>query len=85
MPFRGMQQPGLGYSVVRGLRPKKPRNPSNVGFSKSLWACVQLCWDGDKKRRPKVAEVVKRLEEATANNPSSRKKSDPLRPRMLET
>ena len=64
MPFRGVQQPGLGYSVARGTRPKKPKNPSTVGFSQSLWAFVQRCWNGDKQRRPKAAEVVKCLEGA---------------------
>jgi hypothetical protein len=67
MPFSGVWQSDLGYSVVQGLRPAKPENASAIGFSDSLWGFVQRCWDGDVKMRPKVAEVVTHLEKAAAN------------------
>ena len=66
MPFRGVRQAELGWSVVQGLRPAKPENPPSIGFSDPLWGFVQDCWGGDMKLRPKVAEIVTRLErEAT--------------------
>jgi hypothetical protein len=66
-PFPGVRQTELGYSVVRGQRPAKPDDASAIGFSDSLWAFVQRCWDGDMEMRPKVAEVVSHLEEAAAS------------------
>jgi hypothetical protein len=65
-PFRGVRITELGYAVVAGERPGKPPNALAIGFSDSLWDFVQRCWDGDKKLRPKVAEVVTHLEEAVA-------------------
>ena len=66
MPFRHVRQTELGWSVVQGLRPTKPENAPSIGFSDPLWGFVQRCWGGDIKLRPKVAEVVMRLErEAT--------------------
>jgi serine/threonine protein kinase len=67
IPFRGVQQPELGYSVVQGLRPTKPENAPAIGFSESLWSFVQLCWNGKKERRPEIAEVARHLGEAAAN------------------
>ena len=67
IPFRNVRQTELGWSVVQGLRPDKPTNASAIGFSDSLWGFVQRCWDSNMKLRPKVAEVVRYLEEAAAN------------------
>jgi hypothetical protein len=61
IPFRGVRQMELGYSVVEGLRPTKPENAPAIGFSDGLWDFVQRCWQGNMKFRPKVAEVVTRL------------------------
>ena len=66
-PFRGIGQIELGWSVTQGLRPDKPKDASSIGFSDSLWDFVQHCWDGDRKLRPKVAEVVTHLERAAAD------------------
>lgn len=67
IPFHGVRQTELGWSVVEGLRPVKPENASSIGFSDLLWSFIQRCWDGNMKLRPKVAEVVTHLEGATAN------------------
>jgi serine/threonine protein kinase len=67
IPFRGLNQMELGYSVVGGKRPEKPVNASALGFSDSLWDFAQRCWDGDMKLRPKVWEVATCLENTAAN------------------
>jgi len=64
MPFRGIRQSALAYHVLRGARPTKPENSLAIGFSDSLWAFTQRCWDGPVWSRPKVGEVVAHLEEA---------------------
>lgn len=62
-------------AVVRGKRPDKPELASEIGFSDSLWDLTQLCWNSDRKLRPKAAEVMERLGEAAA------KWRDPMPPR----
>ena len=53
--------------MVRGLRPDKPENASAIGFSDFLWDFVQRCWNGDRKLRPKAAEVGTCLGKAAAH------------------
>ena len=67
MPFRNLRHAELVIAVVGGKRPDKPECASEIGFSDSLWDLTQLCWDSDRKRRPKVAEVVECLGEVAAN------------------
>ena len=67
IPFRGFGPTGYIFPVVKGIRPPKPEDAHDIGFSDSLWAFVQRCWDGDKDSRPRVAEVVTHLAEAATN------------------
>ena len=67
MPFRGMRQSALAYHVLRGKRPAKPEDASDVGFSESLWAFTQNCWDRTMESRPKVGEIVTRLRVASVD------------------
>lgn len=64
-PFRDLNSSKLVYSVIQGERPQKPQNAPAIGFSDSLWDFVKRCWDGDRTRRPLVAEAVERLHLAT--------------------
>jgi len=48
------------------MRPTKPDNASTIGFSDSLWAFAQRCWNGKTELRPKAGEVVAHLGEAAA-------------------
>ena len=67
IPFPGCGVMGSIFSVMEGLRPKKPNNAPTIGFSDPLWAFVQRCWDADMNLRPGVAEVVAQLNMATAD------------------
>jgi len=67
LPFPDIQDSAVAYHVLRGKRPIKPANASAIGFSDSLWAFTQNCWDGEMKSRPKVKEVVTHLGEAMAD------------------
>ena len=67
MPFRGIRQSALAYHVIRGTRPTIPENASAIGFSDSLWAFTENCWDGTIKSRPMVGEIVTHLREAAAS------------------
>ena len=67
IPFRGVRMAELSFNVVLGARPTRPENASAIGFSDSLWRFAQNCWDGDMKLRPKVGDVVVRLESAAGD------------------
>jgi hypothetical protein len=62
-----MRDTEVTYSVVDGLRPRKPENAAAIGFSDSLWYFVERCWHGNMKPRPKVAEVVSQLDRVARN------------------
>jgi len=64
IPFPGIQDSAVGYHVLRGGRPKRPEDASNIGFSDSLWTFTQSCWHGEMESRPEVEEVVKHLGDA---------------------
>ena len=66
-PFRGFWPTGYVFSVVKGMRPSKPRDAPSIGFSDPLWAFVQRCWDANMELRPKVKEVVACLGQAKAS------------------
>ena len=67
IPFRGVRQTELGWCIFHGLRPAKPDNASSIGFSDFLWSFAQRCWDGDRKLRPDIGEVVTRLGKVAAD------------------
>ena len=52
--------------MLRGKRPDKPTNASDMGFSDSLWCFTERCWSGRVELRPSVGEVVTHLSEAAA-------------------
>ena len=66
LPFNGHGLAEIALNVVQGVRPAKPKNALDIGFSDSLWSFVERCWDGEIESRPKVAEVVAHLKEAAA-------------------
>lgn len=67
IPFRTVRHTELGWSVVHGNRPARPENAQSIGFTDSLWAFVQRCWDRDMGSRPTVADVVTQIYEEARN------------------
>ena len=53
--------------MLRGERPRKPTNALDIGFSDSLWAFTQLCWQCEVELRPDVGKVVAHLGKAAAD------------------
>ena len=66
-PYYGVQRAELMFCVVNGNRPDKPVNAEEIGISDPLWKLVQMCWDGDRLRRPRMQEVVEEVGDAAAN------------------
>jgi len=67
IPLPGVRDSAVGYHVLRGERPRQPEDPLVIGFSDSLWAFTERCWDVEMESRPKVKEVVTHLKEAAAD------------------
>lgn len=74
-----MRRPEFANGLLSGLRPAKPPNAFDLGFSESLWDFLMLCWDKDSNQRPVADKVVKLLGEAAAN------RKTPMPPRVLTT
>ena len=45
----------------KGLRLQKPIYPLNPAINSELFELMKLCWDGDKRKRPKYSEIASRL------------------------
>jgi len=68
VPFREFKLDiAAALHLLRGNRPQKPEDASAIGFSDSLWAFTERCWDDNVRLRPEVGEVVRRLGEAAAD------------------
>ena len=66
-PFREVLLTEFVFRVYEGLRPKKPENSSDIGFSDFLWKFAERCWDKNRESRPKVTGLVAHLEKAAAH------------------
>lgn len=63
IPFRDLGMWEAASKAIEGLRIAKPNNALAIGFSETLWAFVNRCWDTDMRLRPNAVEVVKCLDE----------------------
>lgn len=66
-PFRDIKPVELPYHISQGVRPEKPADAEAIGISDSLWELIQKCWDGERKRRPQIQEVVAGVGDAAAD------------------
>ena len=67
LPFPRLGVAEIAVKVLGGVRPNKPENASNIGFSDSLWSFARRCWDHRMGLRPKAAEVVSQLKRAATD------------------
>ena len=51
------------FQILRGDRPKMPKNAREVGLTVEIWNLIESCWRQDPKRRPTIEEIVARLQE----------------------
>lgn len=52
------------FQVLKGVRPTKPTNASNLGLSDIVWELLEGCWQTDRQRRPSVRDVLSRVKSA---------------------
>ncbi|KAF9649127.1 kinase-like protein [Thelephora ganbajun] len=58
--------PLVVIAILMGDRPKKPEGAARLGFSNELWTTVEKCWWENRDERPRVEDILARLNEATA-------------------
>lgn len=47
--------------VMKGKRPPKPVDASNMGLSSAMWKLVGECWNKKRDKRPKMQDIASRL------------------------
>ena len=52
-------------AVLRGERPEKPFDAESLGFSRTLWELVQLCWSESSSVRPTARQLLDDLSTAS--------------------
>jgi len=67
IPFAGLRMAEIAMNAVNGVRPHKPEQASDIGFTDLLWEFTQRCWDGEIKLRPEIADVEAQLGKVAAN------------------
>lgn len=50
--------------ITEGVRPEKPENATQLGFTEELWSIVEQCWLGDWRARPGVEDILSCLNNA---------------------
>jgi len=58
LPFFQSRDDAVMLRVVRGVRPDKPVNASELGVSDIPWKMVERCWNHEPKRRPDISSVL---------------------------
>ena len=51
-------------AIMEGVRPRKPQEAKQLGFSDELWRIVELCWLEDRDARPGVESILFCLNDA---------------------
>ena len=57
-PYHGMRKLEIMPAILEGVRPEKPKNAMDLGFTEALWETVEKCWAGDRSARPDVKEIL---------------------------
>jgi len=51
-------------AIMEGVRPRKPQDAKQLGFSDELWSIVEQCWLEDRDARPEVESILSYLNDA---------------------
>jgi len=52
-------------AIMDGVRPRKPQDAKQLGFSDELWIIVEQCWLEDRDARPGIESILSYLNNAT--------------------
>ena len=65
VPFYRDINPSVVVKVYKGERPKRPQGVKGTWFGDNIWNLLQCCWKPSPDDRPRIEDVLDRLEEAS--------------------
>jgi hypothetical protein len=65
LPFHHMRFPATMCAILRGERPGKPLNASDLGLADALWELLQSCWSESALVRPTARQLFDYLRPAS--------------------
>jgi len=60
-PYRGFSENVAVNAILNGVRPRKPHQAINLGFTDGLWKIMERCWMVDRDARPDVKAILSQL------------------------
>jgi tyrosine-protein kinase Yes len=61
-PFEVVLNRFTENDTLHGCRPDIPKNPEDGGLAENTHELLKRCWEKDPNERPKIQEVVEKLE-----------------------
>ena len=61
LPFSEPIGPEVVFQILKGVRPTKPSNATELGLSDGVWKLLEDCWQTDRQLRPSVKDVLDRV------------------------
>jgi hypothetical protein len=65
VPFHRYGDYSVVLKVSEGERPERPRGAKGAGFGNDIWNLLQSCWMPSPGDRPKIKDVLRRLEDVS--------------------
>ena len=65
VPFPRHHTCAVVAKIGRGERPGRPRGAEKKWFTDDVWTMLQRCWTAEREDRPKIEDVLRRLEDAS--------------------
>ena len=65
IPFHRYWDLSVVLRVYEGERPERPQGAKGPWFTDDIWALIQHCWKSDPGDRPRIKDVLERLEEVS--------------------
>jgi hypothetical protein len=85
LPFHHMRFPATMCAILRGERPGKPLNASDLGLTDTLWELLQSCWSESALVRPTARQLFDYLGPASVTCVSPPTACPPARGRVVNT
>lgn len=52
------------FKVTLGIRPERPHEATSLGLSDIVWSMMEMCWQAEWGKRPRIPFVLQCLKEA---------------------